>query len=62
MKTILDRLEKQLFGNGQPGMLDKLTGRVNRLEKWFFIATGAVFTMQFLSGSGVISLKALIGK
>lgn len=62
VQTVLATLNKSLFGNGQPGIIERIENKVNRHDKWIYIATGAIVTMQFLSGSGLISLKGLLGR
>lgn len=69
VQEVLKRFDRSLFGNGQPGMLDqlreedaKIRTRLSTLERWIAIASGALLMMQFLTGSGVVSLKAFIGK
>ena len=42
IEEIVIRLEERLFGNGQPGELERLQTRVRRLESWFWRAAGAV--------------------
>ena len=61
-KVILERLEKDLFGNGQPGVVTKLDIRVTALENKYWLAIGALIILQFLTGSGVISLTKVLGK
>jgi hypothetical protein len=41
----LDDLKKKLFGNGQKGVLQLMEARISKLEKWFWRATGAAFTL-----------------
>ena len=42
IEEIVVRLEERLFGNGQPGELERLQSRLRRLESWFWRAAGAV--------------------
>lgn len=62
MKTVVNSLQKSLYGNGQPGELDRINKKIAYHDKWLYVATGAIIVMQFLSGSGLISLKSLFGK
>jgi hypothetical protein len=48
IEAIVTRMELRLFGNGQPGDLEKLHLRVRRLESWFWRAAGAVALAIFL--------------
>lgn len=62
MKTVLDRLDKSLFGNGQPGIVKEHETRLKSIEAKFWIIMGAMGLISFLTGNGVLSLRALIGK
>ena len=42
IEEIVLRLEERLFGNGQPGEMERLQSRVRRLESWFWRAAGAI--------------------
>ena len=42
IEEVVLRMEERLFGNGQPGELEKIQGRVRRLEQWFWRAAGAI--------------------
>lgn len=42
IEEVVLRLEERLFGNGQPGEIERLQGRVRRLESWLWRAAGAV--------------------
>ena len=77
MQEILRRLDKAIFGNGTPGLIDRiekldeakidskeyeiLEKKVEVHERYFLIGLGIMLAMQFLSGNGIISLKGLIG-
>lgn len=63
MKEILKRLDMSLFGlgNGEGGIINELTNKVNKHDKLIWIGTGFICAMQFLSGTGTISLKSFIG-
>ena len=62
MQNILHHLELSLFGGeGREGIIDRVEHKLAAHDKWIYIATGAIVAMQFLSGSGILSLKGLIG-
>lgn len=47
----LARLEthmEDLVGNGQPGRVAKIEGRIEKLYKWFYIGTGAGLAISAL--------------
>lgn len=64
ISVVLDDIKHRLFGNGQPGELSTLDGRVGKLEedKWRLMGVGALIMgiLQFFTGSGVVSLDKLI--
>ena len=62
VQTVVQRLDRALFGNGQPGVIEELKRKTSAHDKLIWAAGGAIFLMQFLSGSGVVSLHTLIGK
>lgn len=62
MQGDVDRLKKDLYGNGQPGIIQTLAKRLGALERNYYIALGIVAALQFLTGSGILSLKGLLGK
>lgn len=51
-----------LFGNGQPGIIKELQTAVQSIKIWQAIAVGMIILMQFLTSSGVVSLKGVLGK
>lgn len=55
IETIVSRLEQRLLGNGQPGELDKINGRLMSLEKLEAKGRGAFWIltaiMSLLSGA-----------
>ncbi len=81
IETILNQMNKQLFGNGQPGMLtvmqqktEEVKARVVEVERkqaaeenqmigkratLAAIVGLVVFLIDFVTGSGVVSLKSL---
>ena len=62
MQNVLSRLEKSLFGNGQPGVIAQHTQRLDKLERGYWIALAVVGTIQFLTGNGFLSLQGLMGR
>lgn len=46
----LGNLSRQLFGNGQSGVITRLSDRVRRLEKFHWLVIGAVVAVSFLLG------------
>jgi hypothetical protein len=45
IEETLNRMDEQLFGNGQPGVIEKMSSRISRLEKAFWIAVGGGFVI-----------------
>ncbi len=63
MKTIIDNLAVSLFGDSShKGVVTEMKDKVEKHDKFIWIIMGVIVTMNFLSGNGVVSLKALIGK
>jgi hypothetical protein len=70
LKTEFDRrweaLEHRLFGNGQPGEIDKLKADVQALSefRWKVVAWGTVIAaaIGFLTGDGIVSLRHILGR
>lgn len=60
----LEKLEHRLYGNGQPGDIEKLTTRLAKAElsisKILWICGAIVFAINALTGSGIISLESLL--
>lgn len=54
-------MEKTLFGNGNPGVIDNIQKTIESLQRWKWITFGVILAFQFLTGSGIISLKSLVG-
>lgn len=48
---ILVRIERRLFGNGQPGELTKLDARVSILETWKAWSTGICAAVGTIAGA-----------
>jgi hypothetical protein len=61
MQQLWNRVDKDLFGNHQPGILDQMKKRIDKHDRLLWIVIGATAAMSFLSGSGTISLKTLLG-
>jgi hypothetical protein len=59
---LLEEHDRMLFGNGQPGIIKELQTAVQSIKIWQAIAVGMIILMQFLTSSGVVSLKGVLGK
>ena len=46
----LGNLSRQLFGNGQSGVITRLSDRIRRLEKFHWLVIGAVVAASFVLG------------
>lgn len=44
--AVLD-MRQRLFGNGQPGELSSVKARISKLERWQWIAGGALLALNF---------------
>lgn len=66
IEQILSDLSHRLYGNGQPGEIEVLRGRVSKLEnitlRAVTIITAAAFLFNVLSGSGILSLETFLGR
>lgn len=62
IETRLGTLERRLFGDGQPGELERLRARVRKLEAWFWRCTGAAGVLALLHQYGENGLRILWGK
>ncbi len=64
IEVVTNDTAHRLFGNGEPGEISNLSGRIGKLEeeKWRLIGVGAVIMgiLQFFTGSGVLSLDKLM--
>lgn len=60
IETIVCRMEEKLFGNGQPGELAKIDGRIKDLELARSRAHGAFWVISsvvtFITGGGLLHL------
>ena len=48
IEALMDTINKALFGNGQPGHIDKTDQRLSRLEKAMYMALGAYGLLEIL--------------
>lgn len=73
VEKIVETFTKSLFGNGQPGVIDRLHKRIDdgedkiwkklsQHDRLLWLGIGAILMFQFLSGGGLISFKSLFGK
>lgn len=58
--TALETDMERLMGNGQPGIIAEINGRLQRLDRMAWIAGGAVGVAAFLTGSGTFTLDHLL--
>lgn len=62
--AVVESRMKDLFGNGQPGLMEKMDQRITILENFRWKAIGAmaliVFLTNVLTGSGVVSLERFL--
>jgi hypothetical protein len=68
LKLRVEQIERFLHGNGQPGLVDRQEARfkeigdmIKTFDRRFAWMFGAFIVLQFLTNSGLISLKSLIG-
>ena len=64
----VERLEKRLFGNGQPGEIERLhcrisaqKERIDRLEAWKWRMAGAIAVVLWLADRAVGGVERLSG-
>lgn len=50
--TKLETQMKELKGNGQPGRIDRIEEKLDKLSKQVYIGLGLVLAMQFLALAG----------
>lgn len=62
MKVLVDKMDHDLYGNGQPGIIQNLSKQISSLQRTVWLALGAFGAIQFLTASGLLSLKSLLGK
>jgi hypothetical protein len=53
IRTIVERIDHELLGNGQPGKIQQLEGRAARLESWRSYASGALVVISALLTAAV---------
>lgn len=49
--AIVVSMEHRLFGNGQPGELQKLSERIHVLEQWKYLVSGGAAVVGAIGGS-----------
>ena len=59
-RTIVERLEKTLLGNGQPGTCAEHSGRIARLERWRSWVAGALAVLGILWMAAVTVVAAAV--
>jgi hypothetical protein len=59
MQVILNKLDKSLFGNGQPGVIIQMQKKIDKHDKWIFAATAILIASHWLVDSGLV--KHLFG-
>jgi hypothetical protein len=60
-RTVVERLEKTLLGNGQPGICAEHAARIARLERWRSWLTGALAVIGVLWAAAVtIAVAAVV--
>jgi len=62
MQEAIKRIDKALWGNGQPGIIAEMQNKLITHDKLIWVGLGILTAINFLTGSGVISLKAFLGK
>lgn len=63
IKTIVERMDRELLGNGQPGRVQRLEARVSDIEKFEFQAKGVIATLGiFTTAVGAFLSKHLLSK
>ena len=59
-RTVVERLEKTLLGNGQPGRCAEHDARIARLERWRSWMTGALAVIGILWAATVTIVTAAV--
>jgi len=59
-RVVVERLEKTLLGNGQPGRCAEHDARVARLERWRSWITGALAVIGVLWAAAVTIVGGLL--
>jgi len=60
MRAIVERLEKTLLGNGQPGTCAEHGVRISRLERWRSWVAGALAVLGILWMAAVTVVAAVV--
>lgn len=60
MKERLDSMYHDLYGNGQPGLIEKWDARLDQLERQQHRVLWVLGALAVASGSGTVSLHKLI--
>lgn len=48
VETIICDMHRRLFGNGQPGEIETIKHRIEKLESWFWRAIGGAAVLLFI--------------
>ena len=59
-RAVVERLEKTLLGNGQPGRCAEHAARIARLERWRSWMAGALAVMGILWAAAVTIVTAAV--
>jgi hypothetical protein len=59
-RAVVERLERTLLGNGQPGRCAEHAARIARLERWRSWITGALAVMGILWAAAVTIVAAIV--
>ena len=62
IRAIVDRLEKTLLGNHQPGRCAEHDARISRLERWRSRITGALALLGILWVAAVTVFAAVVAE
>jgi t-SNARE complex subunit (syntaxin) len=60
MRAVVERLEKTLLGNGQPGRCAEHAARIARLERWRSWIAGALAIIGLLWVAAVTVVTAVV--
>jgi hypothetical protein len=59
-RAIVERLERTLLGNGQPGRCAEHAARISRMERWRAWVTGALAVLGILWMAAVTVVTAAV--
>lgn len=62
IETMVEEIYHRLFGNGQPGELDRLNSRVGKLENWRWWVMGIAVGAGIACGYGLNGLLQALAK